>query len=260
MKIAAVGDNCMDVYKNLDQAFPGGNPVNVAVYFKRLGESASYTGAVGTDRYGALMKKALQEKGLDVSRLKVLEGSTAVTQVELIDGERVFGDYDEGVLSQFCLDESDLAFIAEHDLMHTGIWGMMEDYLEAVQEAGVPVSFDFATKLDDPMVERVIAHVDYAFFAYDQDDAMIREFLEAIWQKGPKMAVATLGENGSLAYDGSRFYEYGIISTKVVDTMGAGDSYIAGFMKGVLESKTIPECMELGAWNATETLKYTGAW
>lgn len=32
MKLAAVGDNCMDVYENIGKAYPGGNPVNVAVY------------------------------------------------------------------------------------------------------------------------------------------------------------------------------------------------------------------------------------
>ena len=41
-KIATVGDNCMDVYDNTGRAYPGGNPVNVAVYFVRMGGEASY--------------------------------------------------------------------------------------------------------------------------------------------------------------------------------------------------------------------------
>ena len=32
IKLAAVGDNCMDVYDRTGEAYPGGNPVNVAVY------------------------------------------------------------------------------------------------------------------------------------------------------------------------------------------------------------------------------------
>ena len=52
MKIAAVGDNCIDYYENLNKAFPGGNPVNVAVYTVRLGGEASYTGVIGNDKYG----------------------------------------------------------------------------------------------------------------------------------------------------------------------------------------------------------------
>ena len=43
VKIATVGDNCMDVYENIGKAYPGGNPVNVAVYIVRMGGEASYT-------------------------------------------------------------------------------------------------------------------------------------------------------------------------------------------------------------------------
>ena len=46
IKLAAVGDNCMDVYDRTGEAYPGGNPVNVAVYTLRLGGNASYTGVV----------------------------------------------------------------------------------------------------------------------------------------------------------------------------------------------------------------------
>ena len=44
------------------------------------------------------------------------------------------------------------------------------------------------------------------------------------------------------------------------DTMGAGDSYIAGFLKSILENKPIRSCMEAGAQNAGITLGYQGAW
>ena len=77
---------------------------------------------------------------------------------------------------------------------------------------------------------------------------------------GPEIVVVTLGEEGSLAYDGKDFYEYGIVKCDVVDTMGAGDSYISGFCKGLLEGKTIPQCMEVGANCSAVTIGYYGAW
>ena len=49
IRVAAIGDNCIDYYDSLNESYPGGNPVNVAVYIKRLGGESSYTGAVGTD-------------------------------------------------------------------------------------------------------------------------------------------------------------------------------------------------------------------
>ena len=48
IRVAAIGDNCIDYYDSLNESYPGGNPVNVAVYIKRLGGESSYTGAVGT--------------------------------------------------------------------------------------------------------------------------------------------------------------------------------------------------------------------
>jgi fructoselysine 6-kinase len=42
--------------------------------------------------------------------------------------------------------------------------------------------------------------------------------------------------------------------------MGAGDSYIAGFLLGLLQGKSIAECMEKGAQSSAETIGYYGAW
>ena len=48
-RIGCVGDNCVDHYRQTGEDHFGGNPVNVAVYTRRLGDGISYVGAVGTD-------------------------------------------------------------------------------------------------------------------------------------------------------------------------------------------------------------------
>jgi fructoselysine 6-kinase len=261
MKIAAVGDNCMDVYENLGKAYPGGNPVNVAVYSVRLGGEASYTGVVGSDRYGKIMIDALNAKGVNTSHINVLPGKTAITQVELVDGERVFGDYDEGVLAQFKLSDEDIEFLCSHDLVITGLWGNIENDLGKIKAKGTPVAFDFANKLEDPVIEKAIYHVDYAFFASDDGDtAFIRDYMKKMHAKGPKIVTVTLGDKGSIAYDGEQFTTFGIVPCDVKDTMGAGDSYIAGFLRGILQGKELKECMHMGAANSSITLQYNGAW
>lgn len=261
MKIAAVGDNCMDVYENLGKAFPGGNPVNVAVYSVRLGGEASYTGVVGNDKYGKIMIDALNAKGVDTSHVKVLPGNTAITQVELVDGERVFGDYDEGVLAQFKLSDEDIEFLCSQDMVVTGLWGKIENYLYKIKAKGTPIAFDFANKLDDPVIEKAIYHVDYAFFASDDGDTeFIRDYMKKMHAKGPKIVTVTLGDKGSIAYDGEKFTTFGIVPCDVKDTMGAGDSYIAGFLRGILQGKELKECMHMGAANSSVTLQYNGAW
>ena len=119
IRIAAVGDNCMDVYDSTGEAFPGGNPVNVAVYVKRMNGDSSYTGVVGTDDYGKIMIEALKGKGVDISHVKILERKPAVTHVELKNGDRIVGDYEEGVMADFRLSEEDIDFLCGHDLVVT---------------------------------------------------------------------------------------------------------------------------------------------
>ena len=259
MRIATVGDNCIDYYENLKTGYPGGNPVNVAVYLKRLGVEASYVGFVGNDDYGKILTDALSKKGVDISHVSVKEGSTAVTQVELVDGERVFGEYDEGVMADFDLTLEDLEFLAEHDLIVSGIWGKIQGRLKELKSLGKVIAFDFATKLEDPVKEEAIPHVDYAFFAAEDETPELLEFMVKEKEKGPQVVIVTLGENGSIAYDG-RFYRFGIIPCEVKDSMGAGDSYIAGFLKAVMEGHDIDYAMEQGARNSSITLAYVGAW
>ena len=48
-RIACIGDNCVDYYDETGESYPGGNPVNVSVYFQRLGSESSYIGgSMGT--------------------------------------------------------------------------------------------------------------------------------------------------------------------------------------------------------------------
>ena len=261
MKLAAVGDNCMDVYENIGKAYPGGNPVNVAVYFVRLGGESSYTGVVGTDQYGKLMKEKIAEKGVDVSHIRFMEGSTAITHVELVDGERVFGEYEEGVLADFKLTDEEIDFLCSHDMVVTGLWGNVHDDLAKIQARGVKVAFDAATRPEDPAAVTAIPFVDYLFFATDDGDTPeLRETMKQIKAKGPKLVITTLGEKGSIVYDGEKYTTLQGMIPKVVYTMGAGDSFIAGFLKGILEEKPVEECMKMGATNSSVTLEYNGAW
>lgn len=260
MRIVTVGDNCMDVYQSSKKAYPGGNPVNVAVYLSELGAKTAYIGWVGTDPYGELMIQAIEGKGVDISHTSRKEGRTAVTQVEMIGNDRKFGDYDEGVMAQFTLTPEELRFAEGYQLVHSGIWGHADKHFPYFKEKGLLTSFDFSDQLEDERVQTLTPYVDYPFFSYTRDDEYIRQLLVDVKRRGAKIAVATLGENGSLAFDGEQFYTYGVGEVSVVDTMGAGDSFIAGFITGILKERSISDCLELGAARAAKTIAYFGAW
>ncbi|MCR5230543.1 MAG: fructoselysine 6-kinase [Solobacterium sp.] len=264
MRLASVGSNCIDYYSNIDggRSYPGGGPVNMAVYAVRNGGQASYIGPIGNDEYGKIMYEAVRAKGVDVSHMHVAEGKTAVSQVELINGERVFGDYDEGVLSSYRLSDEDIDFIAEHDMVVCDLWGKVEGQFRDLKARGIPTAFDCATRPEDEAAQTAMPYTDYLFFSSDDGDTPeLRKQMKEYHDRGPKLVTAMLGTRGSLCYDGSEYHAYGIVECdNVVDSMGAGDSYIAGFLGGIADGLSIEECMHKGAATATETLKYFGAW
>lgn len=258
MRIIAVGDNCIDNYAKQNKRYAGGCSVNFSVYMSQLGVESAYLGAVGDDEKGAFMLDTIRNYNVDVSHVHILHGSTAVTEVELEAGERHFAGYSEGVLGQFELRDEDFSYIEKFDYLHTSVFGKIDKYLPALKNK-VGICYDFADKFTYSNLESILRIADFAFFSYDRDNDYIRNFLKWAHAHGPVCVVATLGSKGSIAYDGITYHRHGIRKVKVVDTIGAGDSFIAGFMYGVLAGKGLPECLESGAAKAEQTIGNMGA-
>ena len=250
MKAAAIGDNCIDVYERLGRKYPTGNVVDTGVNIQKLGIPVSIITTTGSDENGTWMLQTLEKEGLDISHVKTAQGQTAVTYMDLNGRDRVHGDYVEGVLEDIVFDEEDIRFAAEHDLVHTALWGKAEGTLEKIKAAnsGCLISFDYADRLDHELVEQTLPYVDYGFYSYHgEPDEKIKSFLKDKVERGMNLAVATFGEKGSLAYDGKGFTRGGIYPAEVVNTVGAGDSFIAGFLYEVLQGAPVEKCLDTGA-------------
>lgn len=261
MKFCCVGDNCIDYYVNEDIAKPGGNPVNVAVYIKQMGGDSSYVGAVGNDEFGKILVDGLKEQNVDVSNVQVQEGKTAVTEVTMDGNDRILGDYDEGVMEDFQLTDENREFIKDHDIVISGYWGNVHHEFKSFKEDGLLTAFDFATYIDSERTNETMRYIDYAFFSDgDRNEEELKELLSSLHKLGPKIVVVTRGEKGSMAFDGEKYYEFGIIPCEVIDTLGAGDSYIAGFTYAIMNGESIEESMKNGAKRSAKTIEYDGAW
>ncbi|WP_459129783.1 PfkB family carbohydrate kinase [Guggenheimella bovis] len=258
MKLCAIGDNCVDYYPDLNCRFAGGNPINVAVYFKELGGESSYIGRVGDDENGSFLVEEVKRKGVDVSKVQVVPGKTATSQVKLRRGDRDFVEYDPGVSRGFDVIASDLTFIQEHDLIFSGRWGELVDELKALSH--MMIAFDLADIYDDELARRVLTYSDIAFVSVPKLNTVeILDLLVSLSSYGPKLTIATRGALGSIVFDRETFYEYRSEPVTPVDSLGAGDSFIAGFLLAYLEGKPIRECQERGANKAIETISHIGA-
>ena len=262
MKVAAIGDNCIDVYERIGKKYPTGNVVDTGVNIQKLGIPVSVISTTGSDENGVWMVEALTKEGLDLSHFKVGDGATAITYMDMDGLDRVHGDYVEGVLENIVFDDEDIRFAAEHDLVHTALWGKAEDALPKIKAlSGAKISFDYADRLDHELVEQTLPYVDYGFYSYHKErDPFIEGYLKDKVDRGMKIAVATFGDKGSLAYDVKQFYEGGIYPAKLVNTVGAGDSFIAGFLYEILMGSDIEKCLDTGARVAAKVVSTFNPW
>lgn len=262
MRIAEIGDNCIDLYERIGKKYPTGNVVDTGVNLKKLGADVSIISTTGSDEYGQWMIESLKKEGLDISHLKVKEGKTAITYMDMNGNDRVHGDYIEGVLENIEFDEEDIRFACEHDLVHTALWGKAEKVLPKIAEKGVPIAFDYADKLDHPLVEETLPYVTYGFYSYHKGrDEFIKDFLKDKVDRGMKIAVATFGDKGSLSYDEAGYHVGPIyLARKVVNTVGAGDAYIAGFLYSIMNGDDVLKAMRTGAKVASRIVEVFEPW
>ena len=264
MRLLAVGDNCVDHYAELGRRFPGGNALNVAVYASRVpGVKADYVGAVGTDPNGGFIIDQMRAQGLDAGGVLRWPGETAVTTILIRNGERVFAHYLEGVQKDATLPPEALPDSSGYDLVHFSVWGPGREHIPRIRAAsGALLSCDFSNQLDDPRTG-IMASLDFSFFsgrhlleAGSDPEARIVELKE----RTPGTVAMTLGEHGSLVYDGERMIRGKALPVEVVDTLGAGDSWIAAFLYGRLRRESVEESIERGHLAAAETCRRLGAW
>jgi fructoselysine 6-kinase len=237
MPVVSVGDNVVDRYPHLGRLYPGGNCVNVAVHVARSGVRAGYAGAVGADESGRGIRAARQREGVEVPRLRVEDGPTATADIELVDGDRVFVGSDKGV-SVFEPDAGDLDYLEDFAVVHSSYCSGLEAHIPAFA-ARAPVSYDFADLRGADYAAPLLAYTTFASFsATDLSEAETERLVRWAHQQGARTVLATRGAGGAVLFDGGRVYHQQAVETTVVDTLGAGDAFIARALIGRLDGES----------------------
>jgi fructoselysine 6-kinase len=257
-RFAAVGDNCIDRFRPpVSQSFVGGNAVNVAVQLARLGHESYYFGAVGRDADGLRTRRLLAENGVRLDHLQQRDGVTAYTDIEVLpSGERIIAFEDFGVCTGYKPDQADINVLKTMDHVHIG-W--MDDggaLRRTLAAAGVSLSQDISVNADPENLG--IDGLTVAFGSAGDNEQVGEEMLQRLLQQGARIAVVTLGSKGSAASDGTVRASTGIRSVDVVDTTGAGDSFIAGFLAAHVAGAPLLRSLEAGRDHAAQTCTHVG--
>ena len=258
-RILGLGDNTIDTYVDRGLEFPGGNAVNVAVMAHRLGADAAYLGCVGDDQGGDLLRAALEAEGVDSARLRRRPGSNARAWLAHDAGDRRFLRSDPGVRADYRLEAEDLAYIAGFDLVHTSIFGDLGTARDQVRTAARRLAFDFSTRTSEDILGRFTPGLDFAFLsAADRSDHEAEELVRRVISLGAGCVVVTRGAAGALAGLGAQRTRQPALPTRVVDTLGAGDGLIAGFLVAVLDGASLDEALRAGAAFAGRVCTWDG--
>jgi fructoselysine 6-kinase len=254
-KLVAVGDNCLDVYLTRGLLTVGGNALNVAVQWRRNGWHARYFGAVGNDTEGDIVLEETTAAGLSGGDVERRPGDTAVTLLRDNAGDRKFLLESFGVGEDYRPATHDYRSILNADWVHLGT-NANRELLRLLVADKVLFSVDVSTAHFALPLEGVPL-----LFASGPDDAAepVEPLLAAFRKAGARTVVLTCGARGVYFDDGSRLLYQKAAPVEVVDTCGAGDSFIAVFLTSFcLEQRAAEEALYRATAAASATCTYLG--
>ncbi len=272
MKVIGIGDNVVDDYIHIRTMFPGGNALNFSVYASMLGCDAAYLGVFGSDDSAEHVQRTLAETGVDTSHCRCVEGPNGHAILTIEDGERVFISSNEGGVSksvpmEFIFDNLD--YLQSFSMVHTSAYSYMDRYLPQLQQLSPLVSYDFSDDFDSDQALSLCQYIDIGFFSCAQrTEETTMDLLENAVSRGCTLAAATRGPHEVILFDGQSWFRKAPQEMTPIDTLGAGDAFITGFLISYVGGKAktdvplaslIEKSLEKAASFAAEICQVHGA-
>jgi len=248
---------------------PGGSAANTMVGLARLGVRTGFIGTVGTDKAGSLLLDDLKREGVDLHGITKASGDTGAALI-FIDshGERAI----------YILPSVNDTFVtANHDyakqakILHLSSFmdidqlRMQISYVQQLRGSRAKISFspgNIYAKLGlnelKPLIER-----SFVLFLNKEEASTLTgspdvEDVSSVLDVGAHIVAVTLGERGSYVVTRSKSLDLPPYKSDVVDTVGAGDAFAAGFLYGQLTGKDLRESGLYGNFMASKSIAQLG--
>lgn len=258
----------------------GGAEANVAVGAARLGAAARWTGRLGRDAVGDLVEHRLRSYGVEVRAVRD-DRFTGLMVRHRRTGRVVHVDYHRygSAGSRLSVEDGVAAGLARADVLHlTGITPSLSDAardtcfaaVDAAKRVGATVSFDvnFRTKLWAPDTARPVladlaARSDVLFAGVEEARLLLGSEIDPaetdrlvlaakLARHGPRDVVIKDGANGCTAVVDGTEYVLPAVPVDVVDAVGAGDAFVAGYLaeqlRGADSRARLRTALQVGAY------------
>ena len=249
--------------------FPGGAVFNTAVALGRLGVPSGFFSGLSTDLFGQMLRETLEASQVDVTHSVFSDRPTTLAFVKLVDGQASYTFYDENTAGRM-LTAKDLPvlpadvvalFFGGISLAADPCGGAYQKLMEREAKNRVTmldpnVRPTFIT--DEPAyrarLERMIAASNIVKLS-DEDISWLfgkgspASIAREVLGMGPELVCITQGEKGAYAFSRNTAVRIESPTVAVADTVGAGDTFNAGFLaalhrSGILERSSIGELDE----------------
>ena len=251
--IVSCGEALVDL---VPDAVPGGGPLNVAVAVARLGVPSAFVGRVSTDSYGEMIWAHLETNRVDVSACQRGPEPTARAIVE--HTPKLSFRFEGDDTADTCLDEVNLTALGSGPhIVHGGTLGMFRghtaDVLALLVEQFVS-QYDGVVSLDPNVRPQIIDsrtrwdHYHQRWLAVASLYRASDEDLDWIWPGRPAEACAaelltgrpcavivTRGAQKTTIYTDSGDVDVPHHPVDVIDTVGAGDTFVASVLESLWE-------------------------
>jgi sugar/nucleoside kinase (ribokinase family) len=237
-----------------------------------LGSRVGFASRVGPDPLGLVCCQRLEEAGVDTTGIVHAASGKATGATFLLPfrntGTRRILTY-AGAMEEMGLEDLDEAYLAAAGhfhlsslFLHRRLVPHIPELYARMKAKGLTTSLDTN---DDPadewgeVLHQTLRHVDVLLCnerevrkmaGLTDADAAIRKMTESV-----PLLVVKRGSQGALAYCGQQQFQAAALAVSVVDTVGAGDSFNAGFLHQWLRGAGLPACLAFG--NVTGALSTT---
>jgi 2-dehydro-3-deoxygluconokinase len=262
----------------------GGSESNVAIGLARLGTPVVWCSRVGADALGQLVEREIRAEGVEVRLTVDPDAATGlmIKERRTSAAQRITYYRSGSAASRITPGDVDPRLIAEAALIHlSGITPALSPQaaetishtVTAANNAGVPVSFDlnFRANLWSPdeagaFYRELIPRVDIVFAGTEEAALAVGpcsdpvELAVRLAALGPGQAVIKLGADGALARVDGELFHQSAVPVLVVDTVGAGDAFVAGYLSELLRGCPPPERLQTAVTTGAFACLVPGDW